>query len=219
MATSARRFLFGDDFREPRPAETRERDSEREAMHEQAVRDAYETGREAGRREADAEMARQLADAVGRLETLLPAFLERSDVVAAETEAECLRYFDTLARKLAGSALNDRPLAAVADAAVAAFRHLRGVPHLAVRVSAPLVEEAESLLRRLGREQGFEGRIIVLGDEDLLPGDARLDWGDGGVVRDRLAFEAAIDRALAAARHSPANTSEAAERAAGDHTT
>lgn len=219
MTTSARRFLFGEDFREPRPADTRERDTEREAAHEQAIRDSYEAGRQAGRREAEAEMARQLADALGRLEGLLPAVLERSDKAAAEAEAECLHYFDTLARKLAGSALNDRPLAAVADAAVAAFRHLRGVPHLAVRVSAPLVEEAESLLRRLAREQGFEGRIIVLGDEDLLPGDARLDWGDGGVVRDRATFEAAIDRALALAKNSPANTSEAAVSAAGGHTT
>jgi flagellar assembly protein FliH len=67
------------------------------------------------------------------------------------------------------------------------------------RVGTALVEDVETLLKRSGREHGFEGRIIVIGDEDLGPGDVRIEWADGGVARDRASFE----RALAAAWPRP----------------
>ncbi len=68
---------------------------------------------------------------------------------------------------------------------------LRGVPHLAVCVNDALVEEVDAMLKRLARERGFEGRIVVLGEPDIALGDARLEWADGGIVRDRSRFEVA----------------------------
>ncbi len=47
------------------------------------------------------------------------------------------------------------------------------------------------MLKRLARERGFEGRIVVLGEPDIALGDARLEWADGGIVRERRRFEAA----------------------------
>ena len=52
------------------------------------------------------------------------------------------------------------------------------------------------LVKRLARERGFEGRLVVLGEPDLAPGDARMEWADGGVVRDRARIEAAVLDAL-----------------------
>ena len=67
-----------------------------------------------------------------------------------------------------------------------------------VRVQDGLVEETEALMRRLARERGYEGRLVVLGDPDLALGDARIEWADGGVVRERARIEAEIDAAVAA---------------------
>ena len=196
----ARKFLFGEDFRQPRPEP--ERAGAEAAAVEAALAGAYERGLQAGRREAEAETGRRLADAVERLGAEANALLARADSAAEAAEAACLGYFDKLARRLAGSALREAPLAAVADAAAATFRHLRGVPHLAVRVDAALVDEAETVLRTLAREHGFEGRIIVMGEDDMRPGDVRLDWADGGLVLDRDAIETAVDTALAAGRQA-----------------
>jgi flagellar assembly protein FliH len=66
-------------------------------------------------------------------------------------------------------------------------------------VSTLLIDDSEALLRRMSREHGFEGRIIVIGDEELGPGDVRLEWAEGGVARDRASFERAIESAVAAA--------------------
>jgi flagellar assembly protein FliH len=37
----------------------------------------------------------------------------------------------------------------------------------------------------------------VLGDPDQAIGDARLEWVDGGIARDRALLEAEIDRRVA----------------------
>ena len=56
-----------------------------------------------------------------------------------------------LARKVAGEALEARPMAAIGEAARTALQHLRGVPHLVVRVHDGLVEDAETAKAVLGR--------------------------------------------------------------------
>jgi len=43
---------------------------------------------------------------------------------------------------------------------------------------------------------GFTGRLVVLGDPDIAIGDARLEWADGGVVRDIRQLSGDIDAAI-----------------------
>lgn len=197
--TAARKFLFGEDFRGPTPEETGERNAAEQAAQAEAVRHAYQTGIQEGLRQGAAESERRLAEAVERLSAEASRRFAALDATIEAVETEAIAYFDALARRLAGSALAGQPLAAVADAAREAFRHLRGVPHLVARVGNELIDESEALLRRMSREHGFEGRIIVIGDEELGPGDVRLEWAEGGVARDRASFERAIEQALAGA--------------------
>jgi flagellar assembly protein FliH len=37
---------------------------------------------------------------------------------------------------------------------------------------------------------------VVLGDPDMHAGDARIEWADGGIVRERARIEAAVADAL-----------------------
>ena len=52
------------------------------------------------------------------------------------------------------------------------------------------MEEVDALLQRLAKERGFEGRLVTFGEPDIAPGDVRLEWADGGIVRDRSRIEA-----------------------------
>lgn len=199
-STQARRFLFGDDFRDPRPqAAGAAADAVREAR-EAAEQAGYLRGLEAGRREAEMRTQSRIAEAVERTAEAAATALGGLDARAREIEGLGVAFFQALAAKLAGRALASQPLAAIAEAAETAFRHVRGVPHLAVRVSADLVEQVDALLKPMARERGFEGRIIVIGDDQIVPGDARLEWADGGVVRDAAAIDAEVSALLAAHR-------------------
>lgn len=196
--SASRKFLFGHDFREPGPEENAQRAAADRAALDEAAREAFASGVQDGIRQARAEAEHRLAAAAERLAAEASARFAELDAAVARVEADALAFFEAAARRLAGSALAAQPLAAVADAAAAAFPHLRGVPHLVARLDAAFVDDADELLRRVAREHGFEGRIIVIGDEDLGPGDIRLDWAEGGVASDRAAFERAVAGAVAA---------------------
>jgi flagellar assembly protein FliH len=135
---------------------------------------------------------RRLAEAAGTL-------LAGLDAHQARLEDEALAFATALGRKLAGTALAAYPLDAITEAARASFQHLRGVPHLVVRVNEALVESVEAHVQRMSRERGYEGRLVVMGDPEIPPGDGRIEWADGGVVREQARIEAAVDEALAGA--------------------
>lgn len=187
-------FLFGEDLRQPVPgrrASDRERAAE-EQQREAIEREAFERGRAAGRAEVEAETARLRALALQRVADEAARATATLDDRAREIEDEALRFFVALADTLAGRALAREPLAGIAQAGREAFRHLRGVAHLVARVHADLVEDVDEALRALAREHGFEGRIVVIGSDEIAPGDARLEWADGAVVTERRSHEVAI---------------------------
>ena len=193
------RFLFEQDFRAPRPAAVDAHVAAGTAEREMAEQLAYARGVDEGRRQAQAETGRQLAEAAERLAAQVAAGIAGEARLAAEVEQQGLRFFAALSRKLAGDALAQQPLGPITELASDAFRHLRGVPHVVIRVSPGLVEDADALMGRLARERGFEGRTVVLGDEQLAPGDARIEWADGGLVRNGAELDEAVARILAAA--------------------
>lgn len=190
---NAKPFLFETDFRRPRPSADALRAAEA-AAHAEAA--ALARGLQEGRVQAEAQVQGRLADAMTRLSLAAAGLLAQADAREAEREAQAVEIAVLVARKVAGDALDAAPLAGIGEAARAALQHLRGVPHLVVRVHESLVEAAEALVRRLARERGYEGRLVVLGDPETALGDARIEWADGGVVRERARIEAAVGEAL-----------------------
>ncbi|KQP96455.1 FliH/SctL family protein [Methylobacterium sp. Leaf117] len=194
---NARRFLFDTDFR-PRPdnpATVKEAAALAETIA-RAEAEGYARGLREGQAMAEQQIQARLSDAITRLGLAAAGLIGQSDARDLSREDEAMDFAVALARKIAGEALDAQPLAAIGDAARAALQHLRGVPHLVVRVHESLVDDSEALVKRLARERGFEGRLVVLGEPDLALGDARMEWADGGVVRDRARIEAAVLSAI-----------------------
>ena len=60
-----------------------------------------------------------------------------------------------------------------------------------------MVEAAEELVRKLAAEHGFAGKLIVLGQSDITPGDGRIEWAEGGFVLDSQQLTALVEQAVA----------------------
>ncbi len=171
-----RRFLFDTDFRGPpaKPprdeapdaealaeARLRAEEAAREAAREAAEAEAYARGLQEGRAQAEAQVQARLADALNRVAASAAGMIAAADDRDAALEAQALDFAVALGRKIAGAALDSHPVAAITEAAGRALQHLRGVPHLAIRVHDALVDETERQVARLARERGYEGRLIV----------------------------------------------------------
>ena len=60
----------------------------------------------------------------------------------------------------------------------------------------PLITDANWPAKIEDMRAGFAGRLVVMGDPDIRLGDGRLEWVDGGLVRDSEALAAEIDKQI-----------------------
>ncbi len=137
-----------------------------------------------------AEAAARIADCAERLLAL------------ADRECETLRRDASMlaiaaAKSIAGTLIDKQPLSEIETLIEACLTPLRSAPQLVVTLGAT---EADALRERLGaiaERAGFKGRLVVLGEDNFAPGDCRIEWADGGIMRDRNKAIAAIESTVA----------------------
>jgi len=62
-----------------------------------------------------------------------------------------------------------------------------------------MAEAVKEKVEGLAERAAFDGKLGVVGDPSLAPGDCRVEWGDGGAERDQSRAWALIDQAVEAA--------------------
>jgi flagellar assembly protein FliH len=111
-----------------------------------------------------------------------------------------------VARKLAPELVAREPFGEIETLAADCFRQLVQTPYIAIRINDTIYEDSKQKLEDIAKSRGFEGRLAVMSDAERAPGDCRIEWSDGGVVRDHAAIDAAIAEVVA--RYIAARTAE-----------
>lgn len=188
------KFLFEDDFGR---GESRARPSGvPQALVDAAVAEARGAGfREGvlqGRLEGARDAQEQIAAVLERIAGALAAAARDLEGLEARVEAEATALALAIAGKLAPALIAREPFAEVAALAAECFRSLLGTPHIVVRVNDALYETAKAKLGEIAAASSFGGRLVVLAEPDIAPGDCRIEWADGGVLRNRADTETAV---------------------------
>ncbi|HYC17569.1 MAG TPA: FliH/SctL family protein [Pseudolabrys sp.] len=199
------KYLFDEDFASgERPTITL---VEHERRRADAESQAYRTGFAAGQEQAQQDTAQHIAaslaviaDGLGRLDGALTAIETRLETEAVEVAV-------AVAAKLAPALIAREPFVEISALATESFHHLVSTPHVAVRVSPSVYEAVKEKIEEIARSLGFEGRLAVTPDESLGSGDCRIEWADGGVIRNQAATASAVDEMVGryiSARSAPA---------------
>jgi flagellar assembly protein FliH len=178
------KYLFDEDFSSgTKPTITLVEADRRRA---DAESQAYRQGFSAGEKQAQDDAAERTAAALGMIADAMER-LERSLAgISARLETEAVEVAVAVATKLAPELIAREP-------ATESFNHLVKAPHVVVHIGAEIYETAKAKLQEIANARGFEGRLVVLSDPAMVPGDCRIEWADGGVARDRSATLAVID--------------------------
>jgi flagellar assembly protein FliH len=196
--TAPVKFLFEDDFAgDARKGARHISPAVHEAALATARAEAYRQGAVAADAKSAADIASRSTVASERIAAGLSELARALGAVEARLEAESVEVAVAVAGKLSGALIEAEPFAEVAALAASCFRQLVAAPHVVVRVDEATYETAQARLNEIARMQGFEGRLVVLAEPALRPGDCRIEWADGGMTRDRAATEAAIGEAVA----------------------
>jgi len=193
------KFLFNVDFaeRERKPAEPMITLAEHAIRVAEAETAAHRRGYAEAQTDAAVEAQRRVAGALEQAAAGLGQASETLKAIEARLECEAVDVAVAVARKLAPALIEGEPFAEISALASDCFRQLTASPHIAVRVNDALYAAAREKLDAIAHAGGYEGRLVVLAEPGIAPGDCRIEWADGGINRDSAAADAAIGEAVA----------------------
>jgi flagellar assembly protein FliH len=198
------KYMFDEDFASgEKPTITM---VEHERRREDAESAAYRKGFAAAQAQAHAEADERIAVALGIIGETLGRLSRGLHGVEARLETEAVQVAVAVASKLAPELIARQPFVEIERLAGDCFRQLVSTPTISIHVGPDIHESAKQKLDAIANSRGFEGRLAVLADPSIGPGDCRIEWADGGVIRDRAAAEAVIAEVVG--RYVAARTAE-----------
>ncbi|MFL9841539.1 FliH/SctL family protein [Sphingomonas sp. ST-64] len=154
--------------------------------------DGFQAGLDAARN--DRETA--LLAALDALQAGVEGISDERAGFQADTAREAAELVMAVAEHLAGHPLLSCPAQAIDDAIGRALSQVARGTELTVRVNPDMAEQIEE---RIAQRQANDRRRLnlhIAHDATLAPGDARIEWDEGGLTLDRSAREAAVLREL-----------------------
>ncbi|WDR04193.1 FliH/SctL family protein [Devosia algicola] len=109
---------------------------------------------------------------------------------------EAVELAASIGRKLAANLLSQQPTAELEALITECMANLEDVPHLVIRCHPEVADAVREIAAGNMTTSGFTGRLVVMGDPEQKPGDGRLEWVDGGLVRDINAISQSIDERI-----------------------
>jgi flagellar assembly protein FliH len=211
-----RKFTFDNDFDRPaRPAAAKPEvvaeppppppPSFSEAELAEAVaaarKAALAEGVAQGRAETITDTERRVAAGLNAIGSHLGVIDSQVRAVADGLAQNTVALSLAIARQLFPALLRRGGAGEIEALLVQCLETLRAEPWFTIRVPAEQVDALTERVQAVAAERGYQGRLTVVGDADLKLGDCRIEWAQGGMIRDReqiwAAIEAAIEQALA----------------------
>lgn len=158
-----------------------------------AEKKGYERGLTEGEASASSKHAEALAKAVEKLANRTAEVTKSADQSQRELLTDAANLAVTTARKLAANLIARNPIEEVRHLMDECLSTLGSVPHLVIRCHPEISDKIKQATETKMKSAGFEGRLVVMGDPDIMLGDARFEWVDGGLVRDLSKINAEID--------------------------
>ncbi len=162
-----------------------------------ARQQAFAEGRAAGEQDAAAMAAQTIAAAAATLATQVAQLTQVFDDARADQHAAAIELAASIGRKLALHLIARQPTAELEALIAECLPSLNGVPHLVIRCHPDLADAIRDAATGMVASSGFAGRLVVMGDPEIRIGDGRLEWVDGGLVRDIAETSRQIDRQIA----------------------
>jgi flagellar assembly protein FliH len=182
-------------------AERRFTRNELEATREAALAE----GHAAGLAEAATSAQSLTADALAQIAESLTALLSAQDAATIDTQRRALAAMRTIVAKLVPGLAAKDPLTEVEAFATKCLHEAIDEPRVVLRVAQEIYEPLRERLDALANAAGYAGRIVLLVDDAIAAGDARVEWADGGAERN-LAGQCAEIHELLERRRDPAAT-------------
>ncbi|MGL1919561.1 MAG: FliH/SctL family protein [Hyphomicrobiales bacterium] len=154
-------------------------------------------GREDGLSEATAQFSAETRATFDKITNGLTQILSAQAAAATAAITQAENYALLIAQKIAKAALVQHPTLQVKALVDDCLSHINLMPHLVIRVNESMSQQVQTELQPIIAEKGFEGKLIILGEENIPLGDCAIEWADGGVAHNTQEIVKTISNKLA----------------------
>jgi len=152
---------------------------------EAARNEGFERGRQAGTDETLAAMEAKTASALETIATNVSALTAQLETQRQQLKSDGIVLANMIAKSLASALIAREPMREIEILFSEALEFLPDTPHIAVRLNEASLNAAKEKLETVATERGFQGKLIILGQPDIAQGDCRIEWAQGGIVKDQ----------------------------------
>lgn len=161
-----------------------------------ARRQGEEAGLARGRSEAVTAFDKQVAATLGAIGQQAAA-IAKSMAAEAEATGKSVDLALAIVRKLHPALVECEGLAEIESVLGQCLESLKQEPRLVAYVHSARLDALQERLAQLSASAGFEGRVVLIGDDAMGESDCRVEWADGGVEREAGRIWRAVEEALA----------------------
>ena len=203
--TAETRFLFETTFDDPTAYEAEEaKVAEAQSEVEEAptyseeelnaaCQEARAAGREEGVREAADATEHQMAAALTIIGERLSEIFDTQAKSGAAAAQDAATIAITIARKIFPDLNRRNLLGEIGRLVEMILAAVMDEPRLTIHVNDSLRDALTARIEELRHAKGFEGKIVLLGEPNIPPGDCRIEWSEGGTERNTAALWQQID--------------------------
>ncbi|MAL77626.1 MAG: hypothetical protein CMN55_00675 [Sneathiella sp.] len=158
--------------------------------------EAFENGRRQGQSQALQGLETNIAETIGSIGAQLGRLIGNHEqkVNAIKGEAASLAF--ALASRLAPKMIELAPESEVRRLIEECLADLHDEPRIVVRASDDTCQRIAPRLDEIGMRAGFQGKLILLPDDEAQSGDCRIEWADGGTERRLSNIEGRLDEMI-----------------------
>jgi flagellar assembly protein FliH len=161
-----------------------------------ARRKGEEAGVARGRNEAVAAFDKQVAATLGTIAQQTAA-IAKSIAAEAQAAGKSVDLALAIVRKLHPALVERQGLAEIESVLSQCLESLKQEPRLVAYVHSARLDALQERLTQLSASSGFDGRVVLIGDDAMGESDCRVEWADGGVEREAGRIWRAVEDALA----------------------
>jgi flagellar assembly protein FliH len=148
-----------------------------------AEKAAREQGRLAGIAEARATIEHTTAVALSEIGERLQALGRTTEDIHYESASHALKIAVATVRKVLPGLARRNGLAEIEALVRECLNTFYDEPRVVVRVHDKMLDPLRERVDEIAAGCGFNGKIVLFGDEHLAETDCRVEWADGGAER------------------------------------
>jgi len=173
--------------------------------------DGFTAGKEAGQKAAEELIERDVAQALSHVTQQLAELSKQQTESIERRGREAVETALSIIRKLFPSLAEKHGMAEIESIIGECLARLHSEPRIVIRVADALLDAVNERVTALAAQAGFEGKLVLIAQDDLQAGDVRVEWADGGAERDNETLWREIDTIVARFTGSvPVETGDAA---------